>query len=237
MTVPTSLAAPGTYTFSPSAADIVLYAFGMCNMRRTELTTTHFVDAAMAANLAMVDMSNRNPMRFALETVTQLLTQGTATYNLPARTIAVSIVTIGTPSGSASIERVLGPISAYEYQALPNKAQQGPPTSYFFSLLKTPTITFWLTPDGGGPYTANIQTFRQTGDVDLTNTQGVDSPYRYLDALTTNIAARLAENYRPEKAAALEAKYERKMELALKRDQEVVPLSITPALSGYMRIY
>lgn len=237
MTVPQSIGTTGTYSFSPSAADILLYAYSLCNIRRTELTTEHYVDGGLAANLAMIDMSNRNPMRFAMETISLPLTQGTATYVMPSRTIAVSIVTIGIPSGSGSIERVLGPISAFEYQAMPNKAQQGPPSSFFFSLLKIPTITFWQTPDAGGPYTANCQIFVQMQDVDFTNSQGVNSPYRFLDALVTNIAARLSESYRPEKTQALEAKFERQMALALGRDQESVPLSLMPGLQGYWRTY
>jgi hypothetical protein len=134
-------------------------------------------------------------------------------------------------------ERVIGPISAYQYQSMSQKAQQSPPTSYFFSLLTVPTITFWPSPDNGGPYTANLQTFRQLQDVDLTNAQGVDSPYRFLDALATDIAARLAESYRPEKAQALYARAEMRMNLAQSRDQETTPLTIIPGLSGYFRVY
>ena len=145
----------------------------------------------MAANLAMVDMSNRMPLRFAMELQQIPLVQGAATYSLASRTIAVSIVTIATTSSGTTIERTLGPISAYEYQAMPQKAQQAAPTSYFFSLLSTPTLTFWPTPDGAQAYVANVQSFRQLQDVDLTNLQGVDSPYRFLDSLATSIAARL----------------------------------------------
>jgi hypothetical protein len=236
MTIPTNLGGTGTYTFAPSAADLVLYAYSLINMRPTELTTQHFIDAGMAANFAMIDMSNRNPMRFAMETVPVPLTSTTATYSLPNRTLAVSIVTIATGSGATLVERTIGPISAYEYAATPTKAQAGPPTSYFFSLLAVPTITFWPTPDAGGPYVANVQTFRQLQDIDLTNSQGVDSPYRFLDALCTSTAARLAESYKPEKAPALYAQADARMRLAQGRDQESTPITIAPALRSYFRI-
>ncbi len=237
MTVPTSLPPPGTFSFSPSASDLVLYAFSLCNIRSTELQAQHYIDASMAANMAMVNLSNHIPLRFAIETQTGTLTQGSPLYSLQPNTIAVPIVTISTTSGGSTVERVLGPISAYEYQALPTKAQQGPPTSYFFSLLSTPTLTFWPTPDGNGPYTVYVQAFRQLQDVDLTNMRGVDSPYRFLDTLATDIAARLAESYAPQKAPGLYALAEKRLAIATARDQETTPLTIMPTLSSYYRTY
>ena len=236
MSVPTNLGQTSTYSFSPSAAEIILYAFSLINIRPTELNSQHYFDAGMASNLACIDLSNRNPHRFALETIAQPITSGTATYTLPTRTLAVSIVTIATGSGSTLAERTIGPISAYEYQAIPTKNSQSAPTSYFFSLTKTPTISFWPTPDSATSYVANIQTFRQLQDVDLTNLQGVDSPYRYLDALATGIAARLADSYQPAKSQGLYALYENRAVLAQRRDLESTPISIVPGLSSYFRL-
>lgn len=237
MSVPTSQAAPGTYTFAPAASDIVLYAFSLCGIRPTELSQHHYVDAAMAANLAMVNLTNRLPLRFAIELQTVPLVQGTATYNLATRTVAAPIVTIGTTSGGVTTERVIGPISSYEYRALPTKAQEGPPTSYWFNLGHTPQLVLWPVPDDAATYTAYVQTLRQLQDVDLTNSQGVDSPYRFLDTLTTDIAARLAESYQPAKAPPLYALAKERFALAIARDIEDVPMTISPALSGYYRTF
>lgn len=238
MSVPMSQAAPGTYGFALSASDIVLFAFSMCNIRGTQLTQQHLVDAAIASNLAMADLTNSLPMRFALETqaITPLV-QGTATYALSTRTVAVPIVTLAVTSGGSVIERVLGPISAYEYRAMPTKSQQGPPTAYWFSLTAAPSLTLWPTPDGSSTYTLYAQSLRQLGDVDLTNSQGVDSPYRFLDALTTNIAGRLAENYAPAKADRFYALAEKRLSKAIGRDIEDVPISILPALGSYYQVY
>ena len=41
MTVNTSLPGPGTYSFAPAASDLILYAFSLINIRRSELTTQH----------------------------------------------------------------------------------------------------------------------------------------------------------------------------------------------------
>lgn len=77
--------------------------------------------------------------------------------------------------------------------------------------------------------------FRQCQDVDLTNGQSVDSPYRFLDAFTTGLAARLAESYRPEKEAHLNQRFEERFARAARRDQENVPIRIMPDLSSYFR--
>lgn len=225
----------GTYTFAPSAADLILNAYGMIQIRRPELTSQHLEDAYMATNLLMVDFSNRNPNRWGLETQSQVLTASLATYTLSARTISIAIAYIETTSGSITTGRVLGPISASEYAAIPNKATTARPTSYFFSLLDPPTITLWPTPDAAATYTLQMQTFRQMQDVDLRSGTTVDSPYRFLDAFSTGLAARLAETYRPEKADRLLALYEKRFQLAAAQDQENVALFITPGLSGYFR--
>lgn len=232
----------GTYVYNPSAANIVTAAFGMIQIRRPELTTAHLLDAAEACNLLMVDFSNRNPHRWAMETQTQTLSIGAPTYTLTGRTLAVALATV-TQSG---IDRVLGPISATDYAALPNKTQGGPPTSYFFNLQVVPTVTLWPIPDAtylATSATLTLTTFRQMQDVDLTGGQTLDSPYRFLDALTTGLAFRLGHIY-PDaiiKAkgqgalADLEQLYEKRMLIACARDRQRTPLFLTPGLGGYFR--
>ena len=43
----------GTYSFAPSMGETVLYAFGLCGIRRTALTQAHYEDARMATNFLM----------------------------------------------------------------------------------------------------------------------------------------------------------------------------------------
>lgn len=235
------MATSGTYAFNPSAGDIVLNAFGMIQLRRWELTTQHLTDAAFHANMLMVDISNRNPNRWVMETQEIALSSGTPTYNLADRTVAVSIVTIRQTINSVSSDRVIGPLSAADYEALPNKAQLAAPTSYFFSLLTpTPTISLWPTPNATSTYTARVQTFRQLQDVVLAGGVTMDSPYRFLDAITTGMAARLAVVYPeklpyPEKAKELDAAYQSRFLLAAAQDQESTPMYVQPLMRGYYR--
>lgn len=235
------MASSGTYSFAPSAGDLVLNAFGMIQIRRWELTTQHLEDAAMQANLLMVEFSNRNPNRWAMELQSVSLSQGTPTYNLADRTVGVAIAYIDTTSGSTTTSRVIGPFSAADYAAVPVKLQEAPPTAFFFSLLTpTPTVSVWPVPDANGPYTLRLQTFRQMQDITLAGGVGVDAPYRFLDAFTTGLAWRLGRIY-PEKLTnpntlpSLKADYEAAFLLAAQQDQERTPMYIRPTFSGYFQ--
>jgi hypothetical protein len=232
------MATTGTYAFNPSAADVVLNAFGMCGVRRTMLTTEHLENAAFAANLVGVDFTNRNPNRWKMVEVDVTLVAGTATYTLDPQVVAVSAVWLNQTVGSNTISRMLGPLSATEYASIANKTQTGTPNSYFFSLLTpSPTVTLWLVPNQVPEYSMKLQTFQQQQDVRLSAGYTLDTPYRFLDAYTWALAARLAVYYpdpaRPSLPADLNTTFEAKFALAAQLDQERVTLKLSPNLGGY----
>jgi hypothetical protein len=183
----------------------------------------------------MVQFSNRNPNRWALETPTLSLTESTASYDLPARTLAIAVVYLTVGSGSSSYDRPLGNISATDYAAIANKTIQGPPTSVWFNLLPTPTLTFWPVPDADSTYTANVQSFRQQQDVSLAGGQTIDAPYRFIDAFAAGLAYRLSRVYRPELTTIRKQEWEEAWQEAAMRDQEDTNLYIVPGLSSYYR--
>ncbi len=231
----------GTYAFDPSAADVVLNAYAMVGQRSTMLTTEHFERAAFQANLVGVDFTNRNPNRWQMVELPFTLTQGVKTYNLPRETVAVSAVWIDQVNSNPAftpISRVLGPLSAVDYASIAMKEQQGTPNSYFFSLLTpVPTLTLWLVPNNNPAFTLRAQTFKQQQDTSLRNSATLDTPYRFLDAFTFGLAARLAVLYpdpaRPTLPTELKAQYLESFRLAAALDQERVPLRMTPILTGY----
>lgn len=228
-----------TYAFNPSAADVILNAFGMIGKRRTQIDAEMLENAAYQAQMVGVDFTNRNPNRWQIETFDVPLIASTATYTLQPQVVAVSIVyldTVATPV----LTRVIGPLSATEYASQANKLQEGVPVSYFFSLLTpAPTITVWPVPADTGVHLMRVQTFKQQQDVRLDGGYTLDAPYRFLDAFTFGIAARLAIFYPDPKrltlAADLNSAYEAKFKLAAELDQERVNLKIAPTLASYFR--
>jgi hypothetical protein len=229
------MATSGTYSFSPSVGEIALNAFNRIQIRRTEITQQHLADAANEANFVQVEFSNRLPNLWLAETYSVSLVAGTASYALLPRLIAPMAVYMTTTSGSVSTDRILAPISTYEYAALPNKTTQGPPTSFWFDRQETPVVYLWPVPDDAATYTLKLRMVSQPQDANLPNGVTPEIPYRWLDAFTASLAARLATIYRPELEAKRQADAERSWQIAAAEDTEQVPLYIFPSLSGYYR--
>lgn len=226
-----------TYNFGPSVADLTLNAFGRIGIRRTELTQQHLQDAATEANLLQVEMSNRQPNLWKSELYTVNLVQGQATYVLPSRMISPMAVymTVSPVGSSESYDRILNPISTYEYAALPDKQTQASPTTFWYNRQQAPQITLWQVPDASASYVLNLQILSQMEDANLPNGITPNFPFRWLDAFTSALSSRLAVIYRPELEDKRKADAERAWQIAAKEDIEYVPTFIYPALATYWR--
>ena len=223
-----------TYSFNPAIGDLVINAFARCGIRGPELTAEHLADAATECNLLNVQFSNRTPNQWQGETVPISLSQSVATYLLPNRTIAIGVAYLTTNAGTSSaFDRPLGPISASDYSAIANKTTQGPPTSVWLQLLPVPQITLWPVPDGNGPYVLNVQSYRQQQDLSIAGGQNIDAPYRFLDAFTAGLSARLARIYAPALYPMRKADFEEAWQESSQRDQEDANLYISVGLSSY----
>jgi len=223
----------GTYSFSPSFGEVIQSAFARINIRRTEMTAEYLTDAANEGNFLLTEWSNKQPLLFKSELISQSLTQGTATYTLPSRVVMVLLCYIQTGSGSSLNDRVIGPLSTVEYASIPNKTTQAPPTAFWFNRLSTPEITFWQVPDNNGPYTAYMRCVTQVQDATVPSGTTLDIPYRALDAFIAGLAHRLARLYKPDlemqrKADAMEA-----WQTFAGNDVENTPMILAPGMSSY----
>jgi len=237
------MATSGTYNFNPTLGEILLVAFGRCGIRRTALLQEHIEDARLEANFLFSEWANRGINLWKVDKQSISLTQGIATYYADssntaieaAKTIMVldAYVTIGT--GQSQFDRVIMPISRTEYAQVPNKNLQAPPTSFWFDRLIEPTITLWPVPDQSNQYTLTFYRVIQIQDANTGNANTVDVPYRWLDAVCSGLAARLAAIYSPERYQILSARAEQSYQIAATQDTENVSLYITPSLSGYYR--
>lgn len=227
------VATSGTYSFAPSSGDFVLNAFGRIGIRRTELTQQHLADAANEANLVQVEFANRQPNLFLAETYDVSLVAGTATYVLPARFVSPMAVWMTIGSGASATDRILSPISTYDYESLPNKTQQAQPTTYWYQRQIIPQVTMWPVPET--TYTLHLRILSQPQDVRLSAGLTPQMPYRWYDAFTAALAWRLAVIYAPDREAGRKVDAERAWQIAATEDIEYVPLRIGPAVGGYYR--
>jgi hypothetical protein len=225
----------GTTAFNPATSDLVLNAFSRIQITSSQLTTEHLVTADLEANLAQVKFANKQPNWWKSELVTQSLSFGSATYTLPARVVTIVLAYMTTVSGSSSTDRVITPISTSEYASYPNKTTQGAPTSFWFDRQITPQVTVWPVPDASSTYTLKLRVLSQMEDASGKSGYTPDFPYRWIDAFSDELTARLSRHFKPEqfqmhKAAAMES-----WEEAAAQDNEDVPIYVTPSISGYFR--
>lgn len=225
----------GSYSFAPSGGEIIMNAYQRIQIRPTEILTTHLQTAVMELNLLLVKMSNQQPNLWAVDLQAMPLTQGQATYSLPAETVMITNAYISTWSGTSRIDRIIWPLSQTEYASISNKASQGTPTQFWYDRTISPTITFYLTPDGNGPYTLYFYRVRQVQDATLPNAVNVEVPYLWLDALTAGLAHRLARIYMPALEQIRKADADEAWAIAATQNVENVALNIIPGLSGYYR--
>lgn len=191
-------------------------------------------DADVESNLVMVELSNRVPNLWLDELYTQALTASTATYTLVARLVAFQAAYITTTSGGVSVDRLIFPFSTWEYSAIPNKTQEGPPTSFWLNMQTTPEITFWPVPDGNATYTFKARQLRQVQDVSLSNGLNVDMPYRWLDVYVANLAHRLSRIYARDQEQQRRADAQEAWVIAATTDKEQVPTYLVPTgISSY----
>lgn len=227
----------GTQAFNPALSDLIGTAYGRIQIRRQELVQQHIVDARLESNLLLNEFAVQNGVDlWKVDLVSTDLVQGTSAYSVDPTTIAIlDMYRQTTDTNGVTTDIILYPISRSEYAALPQKQTQGPPTSFWWNRQITSVINLWPTPDDGGPYVLKYYRIKQIDDANVPNGTTLDLPYRFLDAFTAGLAARLARIYAP--PLLMEAKQEamRTWQIASQQDVEYVPMFISPGLGGYYR--
>lgn len=223
----------GQYQFAPGGSEIIISAYQRIAIRPTELLTQHLQSGVMELNLLLAKMSNMQPNLWTVDLQALPITQGNATYSLPAETVMITNAYLSTGSGTSKIDKLIWPLSQTEYAAISNKNSQGTPTTFWFNRTISPTITLYLTPDGNGPYTIYYYRVRQIQDATLPSGVNVEVPYLWLDALVAGLAHRLARLYQPQLEQVRKADADEAWNIAATQGVENVALNITPGLGGY----
>jgi hypothetical protein len=224
----------GSYSFAPSMGEAILYAFGLCGIRRTALTQSHFEDARIASNMLMARASADGVNLWAVDLQCFPLVQGQATYPVPYNTIVMLDMYYSIGSGATAIDRIMTPISRTEYANYPNKQQQGSPTVAWFDRLLSPTVTLWPTPNGTQS-SFKYYRLRQIQDSNMQNGQNVEIPIYFLEWFTFALAMRLAAIWAPDRAAGLKALADEAWGVATRQNTETANTYLSPMMSGYYR--
>lgn len=225
----------GTFNFNPTSGEFILNAFDRIQIRPAEIEQTQMQRALVELNLALTrfnTLPGQNLWTIDLQTFP--LVSGTATYSIlpETRMILSAFIRYST---SPTLDRYVFPIGRDEYAAITTKSQQGFPSQYWFDRIIAPTITFYLVPDSAQSYTFYYYRARQIQDATIVNGQNLELPTRFFDAITADLAHRLARIYRPELEQIRKTDRDEAWAIAATEDTEWTALYVTPGLSGYYR--
>jgi hypothetical protein len=192
--------------------------------------------ARRSMNLLTIEWQNRGINMWTIEEGTVNLTEGTATYALPADTIDLLEHVVRTNSGNVSTQSDLSisRISVSTYASIPNKLTQGRPIQLYVDRGQAnPSVTVWPVPDGTTTYTLKYWRMRRIEDAG-SGVQTADVNFRFLPCLVAGLAYYIAQKD-PELAPRIEmlqTEYERQFDLAAQEDREKATLSLVPRIYG-----
>ena len=227
----------GAYQFLPSVGELIVAAYRRVQVHRSEILTEHLADARNEANLLQVQWANLGPTLWSVDLQTVALVQGQTSYSVPANTVMMLDVYISIPNGDGTnSDRIIWPFSRTEWASVPDKSQQGSPTSFWYDRLISPSFYLWPTPDGSEP-TLSYYRFTQTQDANLANGTIPQVPYLALDAWVACLAQRLSIIYPPPKPPEVpySVQAEKALNVMFSQLNENTPLYISPMTAGYFR--
>tara|TARA_R100000935_G_C2833439_1_gene166585 strand:- start:1492 stop:2199 length:708 start_codon:yes stop_codon:yes gene_type:complete len=156
--------------------------------------------ARRSLNLLFAEWANRGINLWTIEAGTQVLTSGTATYDLPLDTVDVIEHIVRTGSGTSQSDIAISRMSVSSYASIPNKNITGRPNQIYIdrksgategSTVKYPQFTLWPVPDSTETYTLAYWRLTRIQDAGTgVNTQ--DIPFRFLPCLVAGLAYNLA---------------------------------------------
>jgi hypothetical protein len=219
----------GVANFNLDLTEIVEEAF---ERNGAELRTGYDLKTARRSlNLLFADWANRGINMWTFEQGTQVLTPGTATYNLPADTVDLLEHVIRTGAGSASTQAdlTITRISVSTYATIPNKLQQARPIQIWIERLDTPRFTVWPVPDNTQTYTLVYWRLRRIQNAgEGVNT--MDMPFRFIPAMIAGLSYYLAMKLPNalERLPILKQQYDEAWELASSEDREKAAVRFVP---------
>ena len=225
-----------TATFDLDLNEIVEEAFERAG---SELRSGYDLKTARRSlNLLFAEWANRGINLWTIESGTQLLTSGTATYDLPVDTVDLIEHVIRTGSGTSQIDISISRISVATYAAIPSKTSTGKPVQIYIDRksgapesggIQYPPVTLWPVPDDADTYTLVYWRLARMLDAGTgVNTQ--DIPFRFLPALVAGLAYYLALKIPGSEGRLqiLKPMYDEAWNLAADEDREKASMFITP---------
>jgi hypothetical protein len=207
----------GTYTWSPTVAEIIDEAFERARIDPATITVAQQLSARRSLNAILTDWANRDIHQWVIEQRTLALVAGTPSYTLPAEIIDV-LDAVLRRSGK---DTPMMPMGREEYLAIPDKTLRGRPDRYFTDRQAAAVVMkLWLVPENSTD-TIIYNDFRRFQDIKADMTQNPDVVGRYIEALFAELAAKIAEKWGGERTTTdkegnVRSSYDPSLEKALR---------------------
>tara|TARA_Y100000114_G_scaffold46886_1_gene42710 strand:- start:1121 stop:1789 length:669 start_codon:yes stop_codon:yes gene_type:complete len=216
----------GSRDFDLDVAELIEEAYERCGL---EVRTGYDARTARRSlNLMFADWANRGVNLWTVKQATLSLTSGTATYTFDATHTDLLEVVVRRSSTDFQLDRM----SRSDYLHIPNKAQTGRPSQFFYNRQISPQIILWPTPDSSSDSLVYYYV-RRIEDADtLVNT--TDAPFRFLPCMVAGLAYYVSMKKAPERVQLLKAVYEEEFQRAADEDEDRVSLKLQPSLQ-YLR--
>ena len=187
--------------------------------------------ARRSMNLMTSEWQNRGINMWTIDEGTLPLTQGVASYELPADTIDLLEQVVRTGSGTTQQDINISRISVSTYSTIQNKTNTGRPIQIWIERLRdAPRVNVWPVPDSNN-YTLVYWRMRRIQDAGA-GVQTSDMNFRFLPCLVAGLAYNIAMKV-PELAPRIEMlkmAYEEQFRLAAEEDREKAPIRFVPSV-------
>jgi len=187
------MATSGTTAFNLDLSDILEEAHELCGLKMT--SGYDYRTARRGLDLLFLEWQNKGLNLFSVEQETQVLTQGTISYDLSSNVLEVIEAFIRTNTGNTNTQsdQTLRRISISEYSHIANKLSQGKPSLFHLDKgNQNSSIKLWSAPDGNNTYTLVYYYIKKIEDTGSLASNNAAIPTRYLPCLTYGLAFNIA---------------------------------------------
>ena len=221
------MATTGTYLADPNLAELADEAFERAGVSLQDVGGEHIRSFRRSCRFVFSRWSNKGPRQWTFQQVIHTTTVDENEFTLPAGAIDVQTAVLKR----GNVETEMYAISRHDYQVLSDKTIIGRPDRFFVDRRRdTETATrvrvqYWLAAENNTDQIVMQVWFQLEDPGNAQNT--LDIPFRWQDAIAADLAARMAQKYKPEKYGELRVEAEALFQEADNEDQESAPMVLS----------